>query len=285
MSTFSKVLLATDFSPQSGRLAECLFSICPDTETEVVLAHVLEGDDDADPDGSRLKKVQQRLEALQKELEQSGYEHVSVAVPRGEIHEAILGESEAERAELLLVASHGKGFFRRTLLGSTTCDLARAADRPLLISKLGDEGVDLLSKVMLPTDFSKKSLEALNVIRALREYVGEIIFLHVIERSRSKQDYKQMSANAHMFLKELVDEMKIFGIEADYRVCRGVASKKIGELCEKEQISLLMMSKNGSAIKDGMGIGSTTENVVLNVDCSTLILPAEEVGEEEQFAD
>ena len=46
MSTFTKVLLATDLSPQADKLTECLFCLCPDTETEVVLAHVFDDDDD-----------------------------------------------------------------------------------------------------------------------------------------------------------------------------------------------------------------------------------------------
>ena len=41
MSTFTKVLLATDLSPQADKLTECLFCLCPDTETEVVLAHAV----------------------------------------------------------------------------------------------------------------------------------------------------------------------------------------------------------------------------------------------------
>lgn len=281
MSTFSKVLMATDFSPHSEKLTECLFGICPDTGTEVVLAHVLEDDDDADPDGSRLKKVRQRLEALRKELEQSGYEQVSISVPRGVINEALMETAEKERAELILLASHGKGFFKRALLGSTTRDIARAADRPLLISKIGENGGNLLDTVLIPTDFSKKSLEVLNIVRSLREHVGRILFLHVIERGRVKQDYKQINANAQLFLKELVDEIKIFGIEADYRVCRGVASVQIAKLCSEEGVTLIMMSKNGAAISEGLGIGSTTENVVVGAGCSVLVLPAEDVSANE----
>ncbi len=59
MSTFAKVLLATDLTPQAEKLPECLFSLCPDTETEVVLAYVFDDDDDADPDGSKYKKSSQ----------------------------------------------------------------------------------------------------------------------------------------------------------------------------------------------------------------------------------
>ena len=38
-----------------------------------------------------------------------------------------------------------------------------------------------------------------------------MIFVHVIEHSRNKHDYKEKYGSAELFLKELVDEMKIFG--------------------------------------------------------------------------
>ena len=68
MSTFTKVLLATDLSPQADKLTECLFSLCPNTETEVVLAHVFDDDDDADPDGSSFKRTQSRLESYKNDI-------------------------------------------------------------------------------------------------------------------------------------------------------------------------------------------------------------------------
>ena len=190
MSTFAKVLLATDLTPQSDNLTECLFSLCPDTETEVVLAHVFDDDDDADPDGSNYKKVNSRLEGYKNDLEQAGYEEVKLITPVGdEPFEAICDAGEEHEADLLMVASHGKGFLKSTLMGSTTFDLARATTLPLFISK--DDGVDaskLLDTILIPTDFSKKSLAALNVVRGLREFVGNVIFVHVIERFRSKED-------------------------------------------------------------------------------------------------
>ena len=102
MSTFAKVLLATDLTPQSDNLTECLFSLCPDTETEVVLAHVFDDDDDADPDGSNYKKVNSRLEGYKNELEQAGYEDVKLITPVGdEPFEAICDAGEEHEADLL----------------------------------------------------------------------------------------------------------------------------------------------------------------------------------------
>jgi nucleotide-binding universal stress UspA family protein len=278
MSTFAKVLLATDLTPQSDNLTECLFSLCPDTETEVVLAHVFDDDDDADPDGSNFKKVNSRLEGYKNELEQAGYEEVTVITPVGdEPFEAICDAGEEQEADLLMVASHGKGFLKSTLMGSTTFDLARATTLPLFISK--DDGKDaskLLDTILIPTDFSQKSLDCLNVVRGLREYIGNVIFIHVIERYRSKEEYKEKYGNARLFLQELVDELKIFGIKADYRIGRGAASKEIVHVSRQEHASLIIIAKTGAGLVKGLVMGSTAQNVVLNSTCGILLLPAED---------
>ncbi len=278
MSTFAKVLLATDLTPQSDNLTECLFSLCPDTETEVVLAHVFDDDDDADPDGSNYKKVNSRLEGYKNDLEQAGYEEVTVVTPVGdEPFEAICDAGEEHEADLLMVASHGKGFLKSTLMGSTTFDLARATTLPLFISKEdGKDASKLLDTILIPTDFSQKSLDCLNVVRGLREYIGNVIFVHVIERYRSKEEYKEKFANARLFLQELVDELEIFGIKADYRIGRGAASKEIVHVARQEHASLIIIAKTGAGLVKGLVMGSTAQNVVLNSTCGILLLPAED---------
>ena len=277
MSTFAKVLLATDLTPQSDNLTECLFSLCPDTETEVVLAHVFDDDDDADPDGSNYKKVNSRLEGYKNDLEQAGYEEVTVVTPVGdEPFEAICDAGEEHEADLLMVASHGKGFLKSTLMGSTTFDLARATTLPLFISKEDNKDASkLLDTILIPTDFSQKSLDCLNVVRGLREYIGNVIFVHVIERYRSKEEYKEKYGNARLFLQELVDELKIFGIKADYHIGRGAASKEIVHVSRQEHASLIIIAKTGAGLVKGLVMGSTAQNVVLNSTCGILLLPAE----------
>lgn len=282
MSTFAKVLLATDLTPQSDNLTECLFSLCPDTETQVILAHVFDDEDDADSAASTYKKTMSRLEGYKNDLLQAGYEDVSVVTPVGEPFEAICQTAEEQNADLIMAASHGKGFLKSAIMGSTTFDLARAANLPLFISKDEDQrdSDKLLTNVMIPTDFSKKSLSALNIVRGLREHVDRIVFVHVIERSRSRQDYKDKYNNAALFLQELVDEMKIFGIDADYRIAKGAASKEIVHLARQEHTKLIMMTKTGAGLVKGLVIGSTSQNVILNTDCATLLLPADDIANE-----
>ena len=277
MSTFSKVLLATDMSAHAAKLTGCLVSLCPDTDTEIILAHVIDGDDDADPHGSSYPKIQAQLEEYKKDLLESEYEEISIITPKGDDPcDALIKIAEEEDIDMMLVASHNKSFLQRALQGSTTFDLARETDLPLFISKDEDDEEDeeaLLDRILVATDFSKTSLDALNVIRKLREYVGKVYFLHVIERSRSKEDYRSKKDNADMLLSELCDELKIFGIESEYCIAKGTASKRIEDLCNKEKITLIMMGKTGADMDEPQSLGSTAENVVLNVDCATLLLP------------
>ena len=276
MSTFTKVLLATDLTPQSDNLLGCLSCLCPDAETEVVLAHVLDDEDDADPHGSTYQNVRNHLAGYKTKLEAKGFESVEILTPVGDIDEVLNDIAEDSEVDLLMLASHGKGFFERTFKGSTTYDVAKTATIPLFIDRDddNDNSDELLGTVLVATDFSKQSLDALNIIRSLREYVGRVIFLHVVEHSRSREDYRDKKAAAEMQLEELVDELKNFGIKADYKVTKGKASQKIDEYCEKENVGMVIMARTGSGNTSELSLGGTAENVVLNVDRAILLLPA-----------
>lgn len=288
MSTIGRVLLATDLSKQSANLTNCFCSLCPDTETEVVLAHVVEEGEDADPGSSSYQKIISQMDRYQKKLSNAGYESVEVVLPKGDPEKILHQVVENMDCDLLMVASHGKGFFQRTFMGSTTHELAQATEVPLFIYKEDDDddeitpGLDnLLETVMIATDFTKKSLDSLNVIRSLSEHVGRVLFVHVIERgdSRSKGDYREKYNNAELFLRELVDEMKIFGINADFRIAKGKASKQIDAICDQEDVTMVMIAKTGEEISNNTELGSTAENLILNLDRSILLLPASEVDE------
>lgn len=53
---FTRVLLAMDLTPKSEILLPCLYSLCPDTNTEIILAYVFDEEEDADPYSSSYKR-------------------------------------------------------------------------------------------------------------------------------------------------------------------------------------------------------------------------------------
>jgi len=283
---FDKVLLATDLSEEADGLLPCFYSLCPDDDTEVAVAHIFKDKEDAEPGSSSFKKVQSRVRAVVAELRRAGYENAREIYRSGEVFEQLTEIADDEDAGLIMVASHGKGFFKSALLGSATFDLARATDRPLFVSKpvedAGDELLqkNLLHRILVPTDFSLKSLSALDVIRMLREHISEVVFVHVVERSRSQDDLEDKMKTASNRLQELVDEMKIFGIKAGFHVRKGAASKEILRIAEKEDVSLIVMAKTGAGLVKGLVMGSTAQNVTLNSERSLLLLPPENAADD-----
>lgn len=276
MNNFNKVLLATDLSAAAGKLPECLFELCPDTGTEIVLVHVLDDDEDADPHSSSYKQIQAKIKRYEEDLLRAGYEQVSVMTPVGEALEQINKIAEELDVDLALLASHGKGFIRSTLLGSTTFDLARMAKYPLFIDKSyaeKDEHRPLLKNILVPTDFSKESLTALNVIRNLREHIEEVVFVHVIEKSRNADDLNEQMQKAELKLNELVDEVKIFGVRGVTRIAKGTPSKQLQRISVEIDASMIVIAKTGAGLVKGLPLGSTAQNLALNTNRPLLMLP------------
>lgn len=276
MNNFNKVLLATDLSSASGRLPDCLFELCPDTGTEIVLVHVLGDDEDADPHSSGYKQSQAKLKRYEEDLRKAGYEQISVMMPVGETIEQLNMLAVELDVDLAMLASHGKGYIRSTLLGSTTFDLARMAKYPLFIDKAhvdNDEQRNLLRNILVPTDFSKESLVALNVIRNLREHIEEVVFVHVIEKSRNADDLAEQMQKAEMKLNELVDEVKIFGVQGIIRVAKGTPSKQLQRIAAEINASMIVIAKTGGGMVKGLPLGSTAQNLALNTNRPLLMLP------------
>ena len=269
---FDKVLLATDLSEEADGLLPCFYSLCPDDDTEVAVAHIFKDKEDAEPGSSSFKKVQSRVRAVVAELRRAGYENAREIYRSGEVFEQLTEIADDEDAGLIMVASHGKGFFKSALLGSTTFEVEDAGDE--LLQK------NLLHRILVPTDFSLKSLSALDVIRMLREHISEVVFVHVVERSRSQDDLEDKMKTASNRLQELVDEMKIFGIKAKFHVRKGAASKEILRIGEKEDVSLIVMAKTGAGLVKGLVMGSTAQNVTLNSERSLLLLPPENAADD-----
>lgn len=276
MNNFNKVLLATDLSSAAGRLPDCLFELCPDTGTEIVLVHVLGDDEDADPHSSGYKQSQAKLKRYEEDLRKAGYEQISVMMPVGETIEQLNMLAVELDVDLAMLASHGKGYIRSTLLGSTTFDLARMAKYPLFIDKAqtdNEEQRNLLRNILVPTDFSKESLVALNVIRNLREHIEEVVFVHVIEKSRNADDLAEQMQKAEMKLNELVDEVKIFGVQGIIRVAKGTPSKQLQRIAAEINASMIVIAKTGGGMVKGLPLGSTAQNLALNTNRPLLMLP------------
>lgn len=276
----SKVLVAIDFSAQSLALSECVYDLCHNNIKDIVLTHVFEDAKDAKSAGAIWSEVISNLTKYKKEFTAKGF-NVKIVTPAGNPALEIVRLAEAEQVGLIIIASSGKGYIKSALLGSTSFDVARMAPCPVFIERgktakpAAVKGKPArLAKILLPTDFSAASLEALPFVRDIADSISEVLLAHVIEKSKSLEDLNRQKAHAQLRLQELVEELKSFGIKAFYTIkVEGTASRTLLQLMREEDITMSIFPRTGAGIIKGILIGSTAQTVLLNIDRPILMIP------------
>ena len=278
---FSRVMLALDLSELTSRMLDVFYSICLSPETEVHLLHVVKRPEDYDKSSPYYKKTYSRLNGLAQDIKNAGYDKVEILWESNpDVLNGIEKAVDQYDINLLIMASHGKGLWASTFRGSSTFNAVRAIDIPTLVVKGDYKCSDYLQRILLPTDFSRKSLIALNFIRNLRENVGEVIFVHVIEGVRGDDELLENKEMAEDMLVELCNEMQNFGIKSRYVIADGgAASKEICKLAEEENCSIVITGKTGAGPIKGLLMGSTAQNILLNSGRTLWVMPDEETDE------
>lgn len=122
---FSKVIITSDFSEAAGEAisrAKELVGV-----REILLVHVIAKEKDFD-------EAATRLNLLREELELAGPgRNITVHVLQGHPAEEILALAKKQDASLIMMGSQGKSWSRQIRVGSTTFDVARRAERPVLV--------------------------------------------------------------------------------------------------------------------------------------------------------
>ncbi len=120
---FSRVLVTTDLSPA----AEDAINLVKELKGagEVLLAHVISREEEFD-------RAAKELNWIRQDLEQPG-RMVTVHILKGRPADQILQLAKKQDVSLLIFSSQGKGWIRQMRLGSTSLEVARRSDRPVLV--------------------------------------------------------------------------------------------------------------------------------------------------------
>lgn len=138
-SPFRRVLAAVDLSEESPRVLEVAWSVAEADGGQLRALHVVEplpkvllragGPDDVDRRRQRDEQLAGLLGSLNVDLASSA----TPVVREGHAGREILGEAQDQDADLIVVGTHGHGFFDRLLLGSTSLYVLRHGQRATLM--------------------------------------------------------------------------------------------------------------------------------------------------------
>lgn len=139
MQKITKILVTTDFSETSQAAFSLARQVAEKFESELVLLHVLDvqlpplvfepsGVGTGEMEQKRVERANERLEAFAAHLGAD----VETKVASGTPHVEIVRFAEDSDCDLVVMATHGRGFFSHAILGSTTERVVRRSPCPVL---------------------------------------------------------------------------------------------------------------------------------------------------------
>ena len=133
----SRVLCPVDFSPFSERAITLLSGTTG--VKKVILLHVVSRGETDTEIAERVKKAEGGIETIRRGLAVQGIE-VKTIVRTGNPGSEIVTIADEEDASVIWMSSHGTGWFRELLIGSTAYTVSMNAKRPVIIIRTPEIG-------------------------------------------------------------------------------------------------------------------------------------------------
>jgi nucleotide-binding universal stress UspA family protein len=203
-----------------------------------------------------------------------------LVVHQGMAADSILSFAQAQKADGIVMGTHGQRGYDRLMLGSVTDRVMRRASCPVLAVRnppreltadRGGRHVHRLRQILFCTDFSGNSEAALNyAISATEEYDAELTLLHVLEKVPSPAKTENAIATATERLDSLISPEARKALKVKMAVRIGKPYEEIIQFAEKEQIDMVAMGVRGRGALDLAVFGSTTYRVMQLGPCPVL---------------
>ena len=193
MSVFKKILVPTDFSENAASVFEYVRWLAKNNNAKVDLIHViprktyLEVSEEVMGNPRKIptkhnelrEKLQRRLEEKLKQNIPEAHRGKILITDRVKVARGIVDYAEEKAYDLVVIGSRGKGksIFKR---GSVTLRLIRLSQTPVL--SFNKKHPAELNNILMPTDGSKLSFEALSTVLSFAEKTeASIELLSVLE--------------------------------------------------------------------------------------------------------
>jgi nucleotide-binding universal stress UspA family protein len=296
LNSIRKIIVPTDFSDLSGIAARTAAWLAMPEAASVHLLHVIRlpllhttydlNVPEAIWQGLR-KAMHERLDETKQELEGLGVTDVHQIVSESlQPAEAIAQSVKKLDADLVVMATHGRQGLKHALLGSVTERTLRTSAVPVLCVKGRGITETPIERILLATDFSTHSKQALSLACSFAKRSGaQIDVLHILDES---PDYiKYLSAEivafekqAHALAGDQLDavgaQIKAANLSAKTHLRKGRAVEMVASEAERLGSDLIVMGTHGHSGFARVTLGSVTERTLRLAACSVLATHADE---------
>lgn len=227
------------------------------------------------------KESKRLLQKLQAEAAKSGVK-VTTEVRFGDIDLEIRRVIDAQKADLVVMGTHGRRGFERLVMGSVTERMLRHCPVPLITIGPGRKGVaapPVIRRILVTTDFSEGTQDAMACALSIaQECQSRVTLLHVVHDLAADIRGKYsgpLLQGIEAELKKLVPDEVLDWCDVETRIEAGVPYEFIPKFLHSEKFDLLVMNIHGKNMLERVLLGSTAERTVRAAAeiCPVLLIP------------
>lgn len=219
-----------------------------------------------------------------------------IAITAGDPTEQILQLALDRAADMIVIASHGRGALGRWTFGSVADRLARSSTVPVLIVRPKDADpehavVPEIGRILLPTDGSALSEAATTEAALLAKQLSRpVVLIRAVfpeaelaptagfDAVYAPEVYAELSKSleqeAQTGLDRIADQLREQGITVEISLLHGPAAQTIEE--EARPDDLIVMTSHGRSGFRRWLIGSVAEKLVRTAPCPVVLVRAPE---------
>jgi nucleotide-binding universal stress UspA family protein len=227
------------------------------------------------------KESRRLLKKLQLDAAKSGV-RVSVDVRVGDIDIEIRRAIDKDKADLVVMGTHGRRGFEKLVMGSVTERMLRHCPVPLITVGPGRKGVAAppnIRRILVTTDFSEGTRDAMAYALSIaQECQSKVTLLHVVHDIAADirgKYHDPLLRGIEAELKNLVPEQVLDWCEVETRIETGLPYEFIPKFLKSEKFDLLVMNIHGKNMLERALLGSTAERTVRAAAeiCPVLLIP------------
>ena len=284
---FKKVLFPTDFSEPAKYELDCITSI-PGIR-EIILLHVIkqyaipmgvETVESLEVEATEvyLREAKNYIAALNPAIQVTLDETMSA-----DIAGAILDRAEKHHVDLIVIHANIKGImagmFLRSVHAKVLCRISKINVMMMparlarnLTGKTYEKFCPMIfSRILCPTNFSEFSLKT-TVLAGTMKGVGEIILLHVVQKSEPGREPDEVVKAAKIRIKALCDQLTEQGTKSRSIVVTGNPEEEIARIAGEEDVSLIWMRSAGKGCLHDFFFGSMVHSVAMHSTRPVMII-------------
>lgn len=279
MHLLNKILVAVKFEDPTHEILQTGKKLHDIFHSSLILLHVLPERLNKQQIGKLVRKAaHNNLDRLKQKLTGEGVEKVETIIEEGSVFDKTIDVAGEQEANVILMGPGRRNANDPGILGTSVEKVIRKTNTPVWVVRgFKETGVE---KILCPVDFSDPSKRALeNAIMLSHKFGADLKVISVFEPEESysrwiKADMEEANNKAYKEYRqqydEFMDQFEFRQVKWDKILKRGSVVVEITKYAREQGIDLLIMGTTGRSGLSRILIGSVTEKVIREVQCSVI---------------